>query len=69
MEPSELFAAFEHTVAEYRYELGQNVTVTDFMKQWTEQAGYPVVDVVKAADRFVITQVRIRDFDWGKTIF
>jgi aminopeptidase N len=58
VEPGELFAAFEHTVVEYQYDLGQNVTVTGFMKQWTEQAGHPMIDVVKVNDTFVITQVR-----------
>lgn len=55
--PDVLFAAFENTISEYQYDFGKNITVTDFMKQWTEQAGYPMVSVIKINDVFVITQV------------
>jgi len=53
-----LFAAFEDIIAEYQFDFGQDVTVTNFMKQWTEQAGYPMINVVKVNDEFIITQVR-----------
>lgn len=59
VDPDGLFAAFEDTIAEYQFDFGQDVTATNFMKQWTEQAGYPMINVVKANDEFVITQVRI----------
>lgn len=57
MGPNALFSAFEKTISEYGYDFGQGVTVTDFMKQWTENAGYPMIKVVKTDDTFVITQV------------
>lgn len=31
------------------------------MRSWTEQAGYPLVEIVKENDTFVITQVDTRD--------
>lgn len=59
MEPDQLFAAFEETVAEYKFDFGHgDVTVTDFMRHWTEQAGYPVIGVAKVDGSFVLTQVR-----------
>lgn len=56
--PEALYSAFESTVHEYDFDFGQGVTVTSFMKQWTEQAGYPMIDVTKIDDKFYITQVR-----------
>lgn len=32
------------------------------MKSWTEQAGYPLVDIVKNNNTFVVTQVIISNF-------
>lgn len=31
------------------------------MRSWTEQAGYPLVEIVKEKDTFVITQVETGD--------
>lgn len=59
VEPDSLFDAFEMTVSEYQYEFGSTFTITDFMKKWTEQAGYPMINVVKVNDSFILTQVRI----------
>jgi len=56
-----LFAAFESTIAEYQFDFGQGVTVTNFMEQWTTKVGYPMISVVKINDLFVITQVSSRD--------
>lgn len=57
--PDVLFAAFEYTISEYKFDFGQGVTVTNFMKQWTEQAGYPMINVSKVNDEFIVTQVCI----------
>ncbi|KAF0715024.1 mucin-12-like isoform X6, partial [Aphis craccivora] len=56
--PDVLFAAFEYTISRYKFDFGQGVTVTDFMKQWTEQAGYPMINVSKVNDEFIVTQER-----------
>lgn len=66
VESDELFEAFNNTLSEQQYDLGQNVTVTGFMKQWTQQAGYPMIDVARINDSFVITQVRTQDFDLNR---
>jgi len=52
------------------------------MRSWTEQAGYPLVEIVKENDTFVITQVDTRDivntwwlveqlknYDFSETVF
>jgi len=57
VDPDVLFAAFEYTISEYKFDFGQGVTVSDFMKQWTEQAGYPMINVSKVNDEFIVTQV------------
>lgn len=59
--PEELWTAFENTLYDAEFDLGENVTVTEFMRSWTEQAGYPLVEVVKENDTFVITQVDTGD--------
>jgi len=59
VEPDVLFTAFESTVSEYKYDFGQGVTVTSFMREWTENAGYPVINVEKKNNTFIITQVCI----------
>jgi len=59
--PEELWTAFENALYDAEFDLGDNVTVTEFMRSWTEQAGYPLVEVVKENDTFVITQVDTSD--------
>lgn len=59
VEPDVLFAAFEYTISEYQFDFGQDVTVTNFMERWTEQEGYPMINVVKFNDEFIVTQVSI----------
>lgn len=59
--PEELWDAIENVLYDAEYDLGGNVTVTEFMRSWTEQAGYPLVEVVKENDAFVITQVDTGD--------
>jgi len=66
VDPDVLFAAFEYTISEYQFNFGQDFTVTDFMKQWTEQSGYPMINVVKVNDEFIVTQVCIAP--WSQTV-
>ncbi|XP_025191838.1 aminopeptidase N-like [Melanaphis sacchari] len=58
VDPDVLFEAFEYTISKYQFNFGEDVTVTNFMKHWTEQAGYPMINVVKVNDEFIITQER-----------
>lgn len=80
--PEELWDAFENVLYDAEYDLGENVTVTKFMRSWTEQAGYPLVEVVKENDSFIITQVDTGDicttwwlveqlpsYDFSETVF
>lgn len=55
--PEELWIAFENVLYDREFELGENITVTQYMRTWTEQAGYPLVKIVKKNDSFVVTQV------------
>lgn len=57
--PEELWNAFENVLYDADFELDENVSVTEFMKSWTEQTGYPLINVMKVNDTFVISQVII----------
>lgn len=57
--PDDLWNAFENALYDVGFDLGEKLTVTEFMRSWTEQAGYPLVEIVKKNDTFVITQVDI----------
>lgn len=59
--PEELWTAFENVLYDAEFDLGENVTITEFMRSWTEQAGYPLVEVAKENDTFIITQVDTGD--------
>lgn len=39
------------------------MTVTEFMRSWTEQPGYPLVEIVRDNATFVVTQVDVDDTD------
>ncbi|XP_050432744.1 uncharacterized protein LOC126840826 [Adelges cooleyi] len=48
--PSDLWDAFEKTLAKCKQTLVKDHTVNEVMSTWTEQSGYPVVNVTKAHD-------------------
>lgn len=54
--PNELWIAFENILIDNNFEL-EDISVTEYMKSWTEQPGYPLVTVVRMNNTFVITQV------------
>lgn len=60
--PEELWIAFENVLYDKEFDIGDNFTVTQFMRTWTEQAGYPLVKIVKENNAFIITQVFIMVF-------
>lgn len=58
--PSNLWAVYENYYFEIDYQLSENVPFTNFIQSWTDQSGYPVVNVTKNQNTFIITQVNIR---------
>lgn len=64
MEPKNLWDAFDNVLVEAEYKsgiLGDKITVGEFMRSWTDQAGYPVIYVeTNTSDKsLVVTQVYI----------
>lgn len=57
--PEQLWIALENVLYDNEFDLGDNLTITQYMKSWTEQAGYPLVTIVKENNTFIITQVNI----------
>lgn len=62
MEPKHLWNAFDNVLFEEEYKsgiLGDKITVEEFMRSWTDQAGYPVIHVEtnNSDGRLVVTQV------------
>jgi len=55
--PEQLWIALENVLYDNEFDLGDNLTITQYMKSWTEQAGYPLVTIVKENNTFIITQV------------
>lgn len=58
--PSNLWAVYENYYFEINYKLSENVPFTNFIQSWTDQSGYPVVNVTKNQNTFIITQVNIK---------
>ncbi|XP_011698185.1 PREDICTED: glutamyl aminopeptidase-like isoform X2 [Wasmannia auropunctata] len=53
---------------------GKKLNIIDIMDTWTRQEGYPVIDVKKSGNKFVLTQKRFLDdpdaeFDSSKSIY
>lgn len=59
VEPEDLFTAFDSTLADIGTDIGNELSVRDFMTNWTTQSGYPVLNIVKnqTANTFSIVQV------------
>lgn len=55
--PEQLWIALENVLYDNEFDLGDNLTVTQFMRSWTEQTGYPLVTITKENNTFEITQV------------
>lgn len=58
--PNQLYVAFDDVLTEHGYVLGNDLTVNQFMSNWTLQPGYPVLNIAKneKTNTFSITQVR-----------
>lgn len=57
--PNELWIAFENVLIDNDFKLDEDISVTQYMKSWTEQAGYPLVTIARVNNTFIITQVNI----------
>lgn len=57
--PDDLFASFDKVLNDHKYSLGNELTVKEFMSNWTTQPGYPVMIIEKdeLTNNFVVTQV------------
>lgn len=55
--PEDLWMAFETVLYDEEFDLDDSITITQFMKSWTEQAGYPLVYIMKENNSLVISQV------------
>jgi len=58
--PSNLWAVYENYYFDIEYKLSDNVPFTNFIQSWTDQSGYPVVNVTRNQNTYIITQVNIR---------
>lgn len=58
--PSNLWAVYENYYFETEYTFSENVQFTNFIQSWTDQSGYPVVNVTRNQNMYIITQVNIR---------
>lgn len=53
-ETKDLFQVLQDSV-------GNKLKVTDIMDTWTRQEGYPVINVKKSGNKFILTQKRFLD--------
>jgi len=59
-EPSDLFSSFDYVFYEYNYDIGNKLTVNEFMSNWTLQSGYPVLNIMRntTTNTFLVIQVK-----------
>uniref|UniRef100_A0A2S2QK36 Endoplasmic reticulum aminopeptidase 2 n=1 Tax=Sipha flava TaxID=143950 RepID=A0A2S2QK36_9HEMI len=59
-EPNDLYSSFDHVLNDNDYDLGNELTVNEFMSNWTLQPGYPVLRITKnnISNTFSVTQSR-----------
>ncbi|KAL5244511.1 hypothetical protein ACI65C_011922 [Semiaphis heraclei] len=59
-EPSDLYSEFDNMLLDNNYDFGNDLTVNEFMSNWTLQSGYPVVNITRnaTANTFLVTQSR-----------
>lgn len=56
-EPKNLWNSFDSVIFDANYKsgiLGNTITVEEFMRSWTDQAGYPVINVVTTNPNYLI---------------
>lgn len=59
-EPSNLFSAFDYVLYDNDYDIGNELTVNEFMSNWTLQSGYPVLNITRntTTNTFLVIQVK-----------
>lgn len=57
--PDDLYIAIENVLMDNYYEIGNKLTVQEFMSNWTTQAGYPLLNITKneTINQYLVTQV------------
>lgn len=58
VKPEHLWAVFENYYFETKFKLRDGVSFTHFALSWTDQSGYPVINVIRDLNTFKITQVK-----------
>lgn len=60
-EPKNLWNSFDSVIFDANYKsgiLGNTITVEEYMRSWTDQAGYPVINVDSGNSNYlIVTQV------------
>jgi len=61
-EPKNLWSSFDSVIFDANYKsgiLGNTITVGEFMSSWTDQSGYPVINIDTSSPNYIgISQVR-----------
>ncbi|XP_022165263.1 aminopeptidase N-like [Myzus persicae] len=59
-DPGDLYSSFDNILYDHDYDVGNGLTVSEFMSNWTLQSGYPVLNVTRNATTklFFVTQAR-----------
>lgn len=54
--------SFDRVLIDHNYTIGNELTVNEFMSNWTLQSGYPVIYISKndTTNTFLVTQVNIK---------
>lgn len=62
--PDMLWSSYENYYFDNKFKLKDNVSFTNFVLTWTDQSGYPIVNVTKNNNVYTITQV-IKSLYWN----
>jgi len=69
VEPKNLWNSFDNVIFEANYKsgiLGNTITVEEYMRSWTDQAGYPVVNVDSGNPNYLIVTQKQYEVDVPK---
>jgi len=57
VEPKNLWNSFDSVIYDANYKsgiLGNTITVEEFMRSWTDQAGYPVINIDTTSPNYIV---------------
>lgn len=59
VKPNNLYERFDSVLSDNQYKLKNGMKIYDFMSNWTLQAGYPVLNIMKneTLNTYFVTQV------------